>query len=188
MTILYLVQSIGSLQKSIEICCQGRSGIRSNFNSPGVLSCKIINLQQLLQFCIQQLISLTIPGQQQQSLIILQVLFFLGQAIETQVYALVINWVCKFCSSTTTSYFQYLSSPFSRAHRLVSSFAFLQYFYKDRAVRFAYSSLLIRSSSVESIGHILASKDSIFSSTCIQGLRYSGCNNIQVYNKIFTAI
>jgi len=46
-------------------------------------------------------------------------------------------------------------------------FAFLRYSYKERAVRFAYSSLLIRLSSVELIGYILASKEPVFSSAYI---------------------
>jgi len=46
-------------------------------------------------------------------------------------------------------------------------FAFLRYSYREGAVRFAYSSLLIRLSSVELIGYILASKGSIFYSAYI---------------------
>jgi len=46
-------------------------------------------------------------------------------------------------------------------------FVFLRYFYREGAVRFTYSSLLIRLSSVELIGYILASKESVFSSAYI---------------------
>jgi len=46
-------------------------------------------------------------------------------------------------------------------------FTFLQYSYREEAVRFAYSSLLIRLSSMELIGYILVSKESTFSSARI---------------------
>jgi len=44
---------------------------------------------------------------------------------------------------------------------------FLRYSYREGAVRFTYSSLLIRLSSIKLIGYILASKESTFSSTYI---------------------
>ena len=50
---------------------------------------------------------------------------------------------------------------------LVMSFAFLWYSYREGAVRFTYSSLLIRSSSIVLIGHILAFMGSVFSSAYI---------------------
>ena len=46
----------------------------------------------------------------------------------------------------------------------------------------------MRLSSVVLIGHILASKDSIFNSTSIRGLRYSRCNNVWVHREVFIAI
>ena len=113
---------------------------------------------------------------------------FLGQAVEIQVYTLAISQVHRFCSSTTTSYLRYLSSLFLRDYRLVTSFIFSRYSYREEAVQFAYSSLLIRLSSIELIGYILASKESIFSSTYIWGLRCSSYSSAQVRNKIFTAI
>jgi len=73
----------------------------------------------------------------------------------------------QFYSLATTSRSLYLSSPFLRDYRLVIFFIFLQYSYKEGAIQFAYSSLLIRLSSIELIGYILASKESIFSSTYI---------------------
>ena len=75
-----------------------------------------------------------------------------------------------------------------RDYRLEASFTFSRYSYREAAVRLAYNSLLIRSSFIVLIGHILASKDSIFNSTSIRGLRYSRCNNVWVYKKVFTAI
>ena len=110
------------------------------------------------------------------------------RSITTQVYTSAIIRVYKFYFTTTASYSWYLRSPFLRDHRLIASFIFLQYFYKEGAIQFSYSSLLIRLSSIELIGHILASKESIFSSDYIQELRYSSYNSVQVYNKIFIAI
>jgi len=54
-------------------------------------------------------------------------------------------------------------------------------------VRFACSSSLIRLSSVELTGHILASKGSVFRSAYIWGSRCSGRSSVWVYNKIFIA-
>ena len=49
----------------------------------------------------------------------------------------------------------------------MTSFVFSRYSYREGAVQFTYSSLLIRLSSMELIGYILASKESIFGSTRI---------------------
>ena len=46
----------------------------------------------------------------------------------------------------------------------------------------------MRSRSVVLIGYILASKDSVFNSTSICRLRYSGRNNVWVYKEVFIAI
>ena len=62
----------------------------------------------------------------------------------------------KVYSFTTTSRPKYLSSLFLRDYRLVISFAFLRYFYREGPVRFTYSSLLIRLNSIGLIGYILA--------------------------------
>ena len=149
------------------MCCQGRFSIRSRFNNPRVLFYGIIDLQQLLQFRIQRLISITILGQQYRLLIILRVLFFLGQAVETQVYALAISRVYKFCSSTTTSRSQCLSSLFLRDYRLLTSFTFSRYSYREGPIRFTYSSLLIRLNSIVLIEYISALEDLVLSSSHI---------------------
>ena len=57
--------------------------------------------------------------------------------------------------TTTTSRSQYLSSLFLRDYRLVISFTFLQYSYREGSVQFTYSSLLIRSNSIRLIRYIL---------------------------------
>jgi hypothetical protein len=46
-------------------------------------------------------------------------------------------------------------------------FIFLQYSYREEAVRFTYSSLLIRLSSIGLIGYILVSAESVLSSIYI---------------------
>ena len=68
------------------------------------------------------------------------------------------------------------------------SFAFLWYSCREEAVRLACSSLLIRSSSIVLIGHILAFIGSVFSSAYIRGLRCSSRSIAWVYNELFTAI
>jgi len=57
-------------------------------------------------------------------------------------------------------------------------FTFLQYSYKEEAVRFTCSNLLIKLNSKKLIGYILAPKESMLSSAYIWGLRCSSYSSV----------